>query len=66
MDLVLPLLEKITGGPCQLVVLGTGEKRYEESFRRMADARPEKMAVKTLYDEALSHQNEAKETERRQ
>lgn len=56
MDLVLPLLEKFTQkGLCQLVVLGTGEAHYENSFRQMADTRPLQMAVCTLYDEALSH-----------
>ena len=56
MDLVLPLLEKMTQpGRCQLAVLGTGEAHYENVFRQMASARPEQMAVCTLYDEALSH-----------
>ncbi|MBP3729523.1 MAG: glycogen synthase [Lachnospiraceae bacterium] len=56
MDLVLPLLEKLTAPSfCQLVVLGTGESRYEDSFRTMASLRPDRLAVCTLYDEALSH-----------
>ena len=55
MDLVLPLLEKLTNGPCQLIVLGTGERHYEDSFRLMAGARPNRMAVITTYDEPLSH-----------
>ena len=55
MDLVLPLLEKLTNGPSQLIVLGTGERHYEDSFRLMAGARPNRMAVITTYDEPLSH-----------
>ena len=56
MDLVMPLLEKLTRScRCQLVVLGTGEAHYENGFRQMAASRPQRMAVCTLYDEALSH-----------
>jgi len=38
----------------QLAVLGTGESRYEELFRRWAETRPERCAVRLCFDDALA------------
>ena len=38
----------------QLVVLGTGDKKYEEFFRWAADAYPGRVAVTLAYNDALS------------
>ena len=55
LDLIIPLLDKLTAPPFQLVVLGTGEYRYEMIFRQYAEARPDRIRSLAYYDEALSH-----------
>jgi starch synthase len=42
-----------------LVVLGNGQKEYEDLFRRLARQYPQKFAVKIAYDNALAHKIEA-------
>ncbi len=41
------------------MVLGTGDKPYEEMFRRLNRQFPKKFLVKIAYDEALAHKIEA-------
>jgi starch synthase len=43
----------------QMVVLGSGERQFEDLFRAMAARYPEKFAVRVAYDEALAHKIEA-------
>jgi starch synthase len=42
-----------------LVVLGTGDRRYEELFRALAAAYPGRVGVKIAYDNAIAHKIEA-------
>jgi len=42
-----------------LVVLGTGEARYEDLFRSLAGAFPGRVGVKIAYDNVLAHKVEA-------
>ena len=42
-----------------LVVLGSGEREYEDLFRRLNKQYPQKFAVKIAYDNALAHKIEA-------
>ena len=42
-----------------MAVLGSGEWRFEEMLRRLAESRPDRFAVWIGYDEALSHRIEA-------
>jgi starch synthase len=42
-----------------MVVLGTGEKRYEDLFRALANAYPGRVGFKFAYDNALAHKVEA-------
>ncbi len=42
-----------------LVVLGTGDPRYEHLFRELARLYPDRAAVKIAYDDALAHKVEA-------
>jgi len=42
-----------------LVVLGTGERKYEELFRALAAAYPGRVGVKIAYDNAAAHKIEA-------
>jgi starch synthase len=42
-----------------LVVLGTGERKYEDLFRALAAAYPGRVGAKIAYDEAIAHKIEA-------
>ncbi len=42
-----------------MVVLGTGDREYEDMFRRLNRQYPQKFAVKIAYDNALAHKIEA-------
>jgi starch synthase len=42
-----------------LVVLGTGEPRFEKLFRELAQRHPKKVAVRVGFDNALAHKIEA-------
>ena len=42
-----------------LVVLGTGERKYEDLFRALAAAYPGRVGAKIAYDNALAHKVEA-------
>jgi starch synthase len=59
LELILPVLEDILDSPAQLVVLGTGDPRYEARLQVMADQRPDAMALVLAYNEALAHRIEA-------
>ncbi len=59
LELILPVLEQVLAIPTQLVVLGTGEARYEHALGALADSNPGAMAVVLTYNETLSHRIEA-------
>ena len=42
-----------------LVVLGTGERKYEEFFQALAEAYPGRVGVKVAYDNVIAHKIEA-------
>ncbi len=42
-----------------MVVLGSGDREYEDMFRRLNKQYPQKFAVKIAYDNALAHKIEA-------
>ena len=44
---------------CKLIVLGTGEQRYEDALRDLASRAPSKIALSLKLDEAASHLVEA-------
>lgn len=44
---------------CRLIVLGTGEKRYEDALKELAARAPDKIAISLKLDEAASHLIEA-------
>ncbi len=56
LDLVCAALPRLLDGETQLVVLGTGEERYEEAFRRFAGEHRGRVSANILYDEALAHE----------
>lgn len=59
LDLVLGAQEFFAGENCRLVVLGSGEKKYEELLHGFAAAHPGKVGLCVRHDEAMSHLVEA-------
>jgi starch synthase len=54
-DLILEGAEELLGLPCQWVFLGSGESKFEEALRMLAQSHPEKVGVQIGYDEGLAH-----------
>lgn len=55
-DLIAHVMEEIIATGSQLVVLGTGEKKYEEMFTSYAAKYPEQVSASICYSNELSHQ----------
>jgi len=58
-DLISQIMDRLAREDMILVVLGTGDKPYEEMFLRLHKQFPHKIAVKIAYDNALAHKIEA-------
>ncbi|HVT92428.1 MAG TPA: glycogen synthase GlgA [Bryobacteraceae bacterium] len=58
-DLVEQIAGQLAGEDAALVVLGSGDPHFENSFRKLAGAHPDKFSVRVGYDEGLSHRIEA-------
>ncbi len=58
-DLLEEVSSELLAEDVALVALGTGEPRYEQLFRDLAGANPEKAGVRVAYDNALAHKIEA-------
>jgi starch synthase len=58
-DLIAQIANDLARLPIILTVLGSGDKEYEEMFRRLQRQFPEKFAVKIAYDNAIAHKIEA-------
>lgn len=54
-DLIQAVMEEICTEDVQLVVLGTGEDKYEGMFRHYDWKYPERVSAQITYSEALSH-----------
>jgi starch synthase len=50
-----PLARRLEAGHLRLVVLGSGERRYEEAFGWLASAFPQRAHFQSGYDEAMAH-----------
>ena len=55
LDLLAAVLPELLDGKTQLVVLGTGDPRYEDIFRRFETDNPGTVCARICYDEALAH-----------
>ncbi len=55
LDLIAHIWEELLSLDVQLVVLGTGEPRYEELFRYVADKYPDKVSANLFFDNRLAH-----------
>ena len=58
-DLVAAIAPELAEMDLAMVVLGSGEARFEEMFRDLAEAYPQKFAVQVGYDNGLAHRIEA-------
>ncbi len=54
-DLIQYVMEDLCRDSVQLVVLGTGEERYENMFRHFAWKYPDKVSANIYYSDPLSH-----------
>ena len=55
MDLIDYMMEEMCQQDYQIVVLGTGEEKYENMFRHFAWKYPEKVSANIYYSEDISH-----------
>lgn len=53
-DLILAALAELMDMDVQMVVLGTGDRDYEEAFRRASEAYPGRFAAHIMYSDALA------------
>jgi starch synthase len=58
-DILAAMIDSLAAQDIALVVLGTGERIYEEMFRAMQAKYPTKISVKIAYDNTLAHKIEA-------
>ena len=56
MDLLAHVMEEILALDVQMVILGTGEKRYEKMLRHFASKYPEKLALRLEFSDKLAHE----------
>lgn len=53
-DLIAHVMDELCQDPIQIVVLGTGDEKYENMFRHFAWKYPEKVSANIFYSDALS------------
>jgi starch synthase len=58
-DLIADRAHEMLREDVMLVALGTGDRRYEDLFRALANAYPGRVGFKFAYDNALAHKVEA-------
>jgi len=58
-DLIAEKAHELMREDMVMVVVGTGERKYEDFFRALAAAYPGRVGVKIAYDNALAHKVEA-------
>lgn len=58
-DLIAEVLEELMAEELALVALGTGDAKYEDLFREMAQRFPARFGVRIAYDNTLAHKIEA-------
>lgn len=58
-DLITQVIDRLVREDMILVILGTGDRQYENMFVRIAKQFPEKISVKIAYDNELAHKVEA-------
>ncbi|HUB02160.1 MAG TPA: glycogen synthase, partial [Terriglobales bacterium] len=58
-DLISQVMDRLAREEMIMVVLGTGDKPYEEMFQRLNKQFPNKIAIKLAFDNAIAHKIEA-------
>jgi starch synthase len=58
-DLILDCLAEMLTHPLQFVLLGSGDKSFEQRLYAFAETHPDKMSIALAYDETLAHLIEA-------
>ncbi|MFP3869431.1 MAG: glycogen synthase, partial [Syntrophobacteria bacterium] len=58
-DLLAGIMDRLMAEEVALVILGTGEKRYQTLLSRLAARYPDNIAVRLTFDEGLAHKIEA-------
>jgi starch synthase len=58
-DLIQQVADRLAMEDLILLVLGSGQRDYEDMFRRLNRQFPQKIAVKIAYDDSLAHKIEA-------
>jgi starch synthase len=58
-DLIAERAHELMQEEMTLIVLGTGERKYEDLFRSLAAMYPQNIGVKIAYDDKIAHQIEA-------
>jgi starch synthase len=58
-DLIAQVIERLAREEMVIVALGTGDKEYEDLFRRLSQQFPRKILVRIGFDNALAHKIEA-------
>jgi starch synthase len=58
-DLIAQVADRLAREEMIVVALGSGDKEYEDMFRRLNKQYPSRFAVKIAYDNALAHKIEA-------
>jgi len=56
LDLIMAEIHALMNRNCQIVVLGTGERRYEDMFRKYAWDYSGRISANIMFDEILAHQ----------
>ncbi|MDR3539394.1 MAG: glycogen synthase GlgA [Desulfosporosinus sp.] len=56
LDLLAHVMEEILALEVQIVILGTGEHRYEKMLRYFASKYPEKLAIRLEFSDKLAHE----------
>lgn len=59
LDSILSAMKDLLSLPLQIVILGSGQEKYETELLKWSEKHPEKLSVTVGYDENLSHQIEA-------
>ncbi len=58
-DILLSIIPEVINHPVQLVILGSGEKSYEQALKKTSLKFPKQVSVQIGYDESLAHLIEA-------
>ncbi len=58
-DLIAQIMDRLAREEMIMIVLGSGDRTYEEMFQRLNKQFPNKIAIRVAYDNAIAHKIEA-------